>query len=174
MSNLTHSAATQDLLGLAPAPALVLDFDLSKADLGVPIALDIDLTALEAEAQGTGWLPGDELHREAYELVKGGLVWRDACKRVGVDYSKAQHRYRLRGLPSPVRTFPTPAFGSREETAAVVYSLVLHGRPVSIAARTHGISRQYFWNWCKRSRLPNPSSALRSARAGIAAFATGV
>lgn len=173
---MTTTLATTNLLGMAPAPALlVLDFDLSRADLGAStVILDIDLNTLEAEAVASGWLPGDELHQQAYDLVKtGGIAWRDACNHVGVDYSKAQHRYRLRGLPSPVRTFPIPSFGSREETAAVVYSLVLHGQPVSTAARSHGISRQYFWSWCKRSRLPNPSSALRSAQASIAAFTAG-
>jgi hypothetical protein len=162
MSNINHSAANQALLGMSPP--LVLDFDLSKPDLGAPIAL-------EAEAPAQKWLPGDELHREAYELVRaGGVVWRDACRRVGVDYSTAQHRYRLRGLPSPIRTFPSPAFGTREETAAVVYSLVLHGQPVSTAAPRNGISRQYFWSWCKRSRLPNPTAALRAAAPGIKAI----
>lgn len=176
MSNHNHSAATKDLLGTSPSLSLslslFLDIDLSKDDLGVPITtLDIDLTALEADAKASGWLPGDDMYRQVYELVKaGGTVWREACKRVGVDYATAQHRYRLRGLPSPVRTFPIPSFGSREETAAVVYSLVLHGQPVSTAARSHGISRQYFWGWCKRSRLPNPSSALRNAKTSIANF----
>lgn len=170
MSDINQSPVNQCLLGMAPT--LVLDFDLSKADLGVPIALDIDLNALEAEAKAYGWLPGDDLYRQAYELVKaGGTVWRDACKRVGVDYATAQHRYRLRGLPSPVRTFPTPSFGTREETAAAVYSLVLHGHPVSAAAPRHGISRQYLWSWCKRNKLPNPTGALRNAKASIAAFA---
>ena len=172
MSNINHPAVNRNLLGMSPN--LVLDIDLSKDDLGVPIAtLDIDLAALEAEAKSTGWLPGDEPHKKAYDLVKAGMVWREACRHVGVDYSIAQHRYRLRGLPSPVRTFPIPSFGSREETAAVVYSLVLHGQPVSTAARSHGISRQYFWGWCKRSRLPNPSIALRSAKASIASFSAG-
>lgn len=173
MSNHDHSAATKNLLGLTPSPApasLVLDFDLSKYDLGVSVALDIDLSALEAEAQVMGWLPGDELHKQAYDLVRSGVVWREACKRVGVDYSTAQHRYRLRGMPSPVRTFPTPSFGTREETAAAVYSMVLHGHPVSAAAPRHGISRQYLWNWCKRNRLPNPTQALRNAKASIANF----
>ena len=164
MSNINHSAANQALLGASPP--LVLDFDLSKSDLGAPIAL-------KAEVPAPGWLPGDELHREAYELVRAGVVWREACRRVGVDYTAAQHRYRLRGLPSPIRTFPMPAFGTREKTAAVVYSLVLHGQPVSIAAPRNGISRQYFWSWCKRSRLPNPTRSLRSAKASIAAFTAG-
>ena len=169
------SAATQNLLGVAPIPAsleMALDIDLSKVDLGVPIVLDIDLAVLELEAQALGWRSGDELHRKAYEMVRDeGLVWREACTRAGVDYSTAQHRYRLRGLPSPIRTFPVPAFGTREETAQRVYDLVLHGHPVSSVAPRHGISRQYFWSWCKQSQLPNPSSALRAAKAGIAAFA---
>ena len=105
MSDINHSAANQILLGASPP--LVLDFDLSKSDLGAPIAL-------KAEVPAPGWLPGDELHREAYELVRAGVVWREACRCVGVDYTAAQHRYRLRGLPSPVRTFPPPAFGTRE------------------------------------------------------------
>lgn len=160
MSNLTNTSATKILLGLAPTP---------------PFALDIDLTAIESEAEAAspGWRPGDELHKAAYELVQQGMTWRKACAKVGVDYCRAQHRYRLRGLPSPIRKNPTPAMGTRSETAAVVYTLVLHGAMSSVAAPAHGISRQYLFAWAKKAGLPPPTASLRAAAAGIAALKAG-
>ena len=157
MSNNTITPVTLDpnLLGIDPSPALVLD---------------IDLDALEREALASGWRPGDDLHQAAYKLVQKGLTWRQACADVGVDYCSAQHRYRLRGLPSPIRKNPIPTIGTRSETAAVVYTLVLHGAKSSVVAPAHGISRQFLFAWAKKAGLPSPTASLRAATAGIAAL----
>lgn len=127
-----------------------------------------NVTAPASIAKGQGWLPGDERFQLAYELVKGGSPWREACVTAGVEYTVAQLRYRYRGLPSPRRVNAAPV-GGRDAASRRVYKRAVAGEVAATVAQEEGVSYQYMIRWCKRQGWPAPQAA-RKLGAEIAAF----
>lgn len=127
------------------------------------------MTAPETiDSKAQGWLPGEERFKLAYELVKAGSTWREACTTAGVDYTIAQLRYRYRGLPSPRRVNVAP-FGGRDAASRRVYERAVAGEVAATVAREEGVSYQYMIRWCRRNGWPAPQ-ATRKLGAEIAEF----
>jgi hypothetical protein len=127
------------------------------------------MTAPETiESKAQGWLPGEERFQLAYELVKAGSTWREACTTAGVEYSIAQLRYRYRGLPSPRRVNVAPV-GGRDAASRRVYERAVAGEVAATVAREEGVSYQYMIRWVRRQGWPAPQ-ATRKLGAEIAAF----
>jgi transposase-like protein len=122
--------------------------------------------ALKTEVNTPGWKPGDEKCRAVYELVAAGTSWSDACRSIGVSYTTAQMKYRVRGLPSPRRTNVEPA-GGRDAAAERAYARSLGGEVAAAVSKAEGISYQYLRRWCARNGKTAPNTSLRQVKAEI-------
>ena len=127
------------------------------------------MTAPASIATARGWLPGDERFQLAYELVKAGSPWREACATAGVEYTVAQLRYRYRGLPSPRRVNVAPV-GGRDAASRRVYERAVAGEVAATVAREEGVSYQYMIRWVRRQGWPAPQ-ATRKLQALMAELA---
>lgn len=158
--------ATTSFLVRVPTPTrfAILDLDLSEPYVSPFGPLDLDLSEPFLPAP---WLAGDELHRETYGLVSTGVSWRQACAKTGADYTLAQHCYRARGLPSPIRTKLTR--DERTRASQTAYAAVLSGEPLHLAVKAAKVSPAYFRRFCRQAELPSPVDALKQAKADVAA-----
>lgn len=127
-----------------------------------------DAPTTEQSKKAQGWQHGDESYQRAYELVKSGKTWLEACTAAGVVYTTAQMKYRFRGLPSPRRVISQPV-GGRDAAARRAYDRSVAGEVAATVAAEEGISYQFLRRWCVRQGWPAPH-ASRKLGAEIAAF----
>ena len=112
------------------------------------------------------WLPGDEECKKVYELVLSGATWYAACAEIGVIYTVAQQRYRLRGFASPRRSTPAPA-GGWQAACQRAYERVIAGETTRDACQAEGISLQSIRRFTMRGAIKTPARLMTETRQAI-------